>query len=267
MDMAIYLFCLARAGSLPELHMNGLSDGIPVVTKDFANISAVVSQVPLHEYCGESAESDLQTLTWVGPRALRHAEIIEKVRGYSPVLPSRFGTLFSSVQSLQELLESNSDTIESFLDAVSGKDEWAVKVLTSRTSIAEKLFSDRLACQSEDFENMPPGLRYFKERQLRTEVEKEIGVWLRDILTATATDLLRCSADWQQRAIHGTEEEGEQAQIANWAFLVDREAEEDFRSHISRANAENNQRGLFFEVSGPWAPYSFTPTLKIEDEE
>lgn len=267
MQTAFYLYCLTRAGSLPELQGDGLTDGVPLVTIDFADTSAVVSEVPLNEYCGESAESNLQNLAWVGPRALRHAEIIELVRSFSPVLPARFGTLFSSVESLQKLLEWNSHRIHQFLDAVSGKDEWSVKVLSSRDSIAARLFADRLARQSEAFDRMPPGLRYFKERQLKTAVEREVSGWVSEVLTACASELSQCSADWQKRDIRGAQEEREGVRVANWAFLVDRQAKEDFMSRISRANAENNQTGMFFDVSGPWPPYSFTPVLKMEDEE
>lgn len=267
MDTAIYLFCLARAGSLPELHVDGLSDGAPLLTKDFDNISAIVGEVPLNEYCGESGESNLQNLAWVGPRALRHAEIIELVRSHSPVLPSRFGTLFSSLESLQRLLERNSGKIDRFLDVVSGKDEWSVKVLASRAAITEKLLSEKIACQSETFASMPPGLRYFKERQLSTAVEKEVGGWLRDILKASADELTQCSVDWQTREILGAQDAGEMVIVANWAFLVDSEAEGDFKIRVARAKAKNNQNGLLFEVSGPWPPYSFTPMLKMEDEE
>lgn len=267
MEKAIYLFCLARAGSLPELHVDGLTDGAPLFRKDFADISAIVGEVPLNEYLGGPGESNLQNLAWIGPRALRHAEIIEFVRSYSPVLPSRFGTLFSSVESLQRLVERNLGKIEEFLDAVSGKDEWSVKVVSSKAAITEKLFSDRLASQSEIFAEMAPGLRYFKERQLRTAVEKEIGGWLRDVLTASAEELSRFSVDWQKRDLVGVQEDGEMARIANWAFLVDHEAEADFKNRITKANARNNESGLFFELSGPWPPYSFTPVLKMEDEE
>lgn len=267
METAIYLFCLARAGTLPELHENGLNDGAPLLTKDFANVSAVVSEVPLNEYCGESAENNLQDLAWVGPRALRHAEIIEFVRSYSPVLPSRFGTLFSSEESLKKLLEWNAGKIDRFLDAVSGNDEWSVKVVSSRASIVGKLFADKLAGQSEALAGMAPGLRYFKERQLRTAVEKEVGDWLRAILTAVATELTQCSEDWQKREIAGGQEEADMVIVANWAFLVDREVEEDFKRCLSRANAKHTRSGLLFEVSGPWPPYSFTPVLKMEDQE
>ncbi len=267
METAIYLFCLSRPGSLPEPDAEGLDDGAPLFTSEFADISAVISKVSLNEYCGDSAESNLQDLAWVGPRALRHAEIIESVRSRSPVLPSRFGTLFSSMESLRKLVERNAEKINRFLETVSGKDEWSVKVMSCKASLAEKLFSDRLADQSKELEEMAPGLRYFKERQLRSAAEKEVGAWLKKVLAASASELAGYSLDWRQREVSGAQRDGEKVGVANWAFLVDREAEDNFTRCTSRANMMHNKSGLFFEVSGPWPPYSFTPALKTEDEE
>lgn len=266
MDTAVYLFCLTPGGSLSESDVDCLGDGAALATSEVAHVAAVVSEVPLSEYCGESAESNLQDLAWVGPRALRHAEIIEWVRSRAPVLPSRFGTLFSSMESLQALLARNSSTINSFLDAVSGKDEWSVKVRWSKASLTEKLFTDRLADQAHELERMAPGLRYFRERQLRSTVEKEVGGWLNNVLTASATELARHSADWSKREILGTEKDKDRIVVANWAFLVDREKEDDFSACIVQANSEHDQNGIFFEVSGPWPPYSFTPALNSEHE-
>ncbi|MFH1114413.1 MAG: GvpL/GvpF family gas vesicle protein [Pseudomonadota bacterium] len=267
MEKALYLFCLARAGSLPELLPEGLNGGTPISTVNFGNISAVVSEVPLNEYSGDAAESNLQDLAWVGPRALRHAEIIESVASHVPVLPSRFGTLFSSKESLQQLMERNSGKIDTFFDAVWGKDEWSVKVLCSRALMVEKLISERLAGQSEALAEMNPGLRYFKERQLRTAVEKEFGARLRDTLSSCSAELARCSNECRQRKTSVSQEEGEMTRVADWAFLVDREAEEDFAECVNRANAEHNRIGLVFKASGPWPPYSFTPTLGMEEAE
>ncbi|MDQ7782304.1 MAG: GvpL/GvpF family gas vesicle protein [Desulfomonilaceae bacterium] len=267
METAVYLYCLTRARSLPELHMKGVNNGAPVVITDFGDIAAVVAEVPLSEYCGEAAEDNLQDLAWVGPRAIRHAEIIESVRGMAPVLPSRFGTLFSSMDGLKRLVELNMSKIETFLDAVSAADEWSVKVLSSRASFAEKLFSERLASQSEIFAGMAPGLRYFKERQLRSAVEKEVGARLSAVLTEAAGELSRCSEDRRKREIVDAQEEGGLVGVANWAFLVARKAEAEFKSVIERANAGHNSGGVFFQMSGPWPAYSFTPELTMEDGE
>ena len=56
-------------------------------------------QIRREEFAGPEAELNLQQLSWVGPRALRHEAVIEEVMASSPVLPARFGTLFSSAEA------------------------------------------------------------------------------------------------------------------------------------------------------------------------
>ncbi len=267
METAIYLFCLSRSGSLPALNAEGLHNGAPLFTSEVYDISAVVTEVPLDDFYGACAEKNLQDLSWVGPRALRHAEVIESVRSRSPVLPSRFGTLFSSMESLRKLVERNSETINRFLNTVSGKDEWSVKAMSCKASLTEKLFSDKLAALSNEWEEMAPGLRYFKERQLRSAAEKEVGTWVKRVLTTAANEFARHSVDWRQREVLEAQRQGDKVGVANWAFLVDREAVEGFTMCTSQANVTHNPSGLFFELSGPWPPYSFTPPLTTEDEE
>ena len=41
----------------------------------------------------------MEDLAWVAPRALRHEEVILTVMEQGPVLPVRFGTVFSSLDS------------------------------------------------------------------------------------------------------------------------------------------------------------------------
>jgi hypothetical protein len=50
--------------------------------------------------------------------------------------------------------------------------------------------------------------------------------------------------------------------VLNWAFLLPRMAVADFRRRVERANAQPQLKGLTFEVSGPWPPYSFCPVLE-----
>jgi hypothetical protein len=265
MGKAIYLFCLARPALLPELQMAGLDPDTPIFKEDLSNVTAVLCEVPLDEFSGPSAETRLQDLAWVGPRAVRHGEVIEHATQYSPVLPARFGTLFSSIESLRRLVKSNLAQINDFLDWVTDKDEWAVKVLLSRAEVRDRLVSEKFADQSEVLATLSQGMRYFKEQQIKAAVEKEIGSSMKAILKAATIQLTESSADWHRREVVFRAQEGSEVEtVANWAFLVDRTNEEDFKSQVYRANAEYSSFGLSFELSGPWPPYSFTPALGME---
>lgn len=265
MDTAIYLFCLARAAQLPELHMDGLERDTPLLKEDFSTVTALLCEVPLADFSGPSAESRLQDLAWVGPRAVRHGEVIEQVMGYSPVFPARFGTLFSSIDSLKKLLERNLDQVTDFLNWMTDKDEWAVKVLLSKAELKERLVSEKRAEQSGVLDSLPQGMRYFRERQISAAVENEIAGRIKDILKGAGNQFTESSVDWRRREIVFRAEEGSQIEtVANWAFLVHRTTEEDFKSRVQRADAENDSFGLSFQLSGPWPPYSFTPPLEME---
>lgn len=265
MEKGIYLFCLARGPLLPELHMDGLDRDSPLFKEDLSNVSALLCEVSLDEFSGPSAETRLQDLAWIGPRAVRHGEVIERIMQYSPVLPARFGTLFSSIDSLRRLLESNLEQINGFLDWVTDKNEWAVKVLLSRAEVMERLVSEKFANQSEVLASMSQGMRYFKERQIAAAVENEIGSWMKATLKAASTEFTETAADWRKREIVFRAQEGSELEtVANWAFLVDRTNEEEFKRRVDRANSDRNALGLSFQLSGPWPPYSFTPALEME---
>lgn len=264
MQKALYLFCVARAGLLPDLSVDGLCEGSTVLHEDFAGITAVCCEVPLDEFSGPSAESRLQDLTWVAPRALKHGEVIQRVMEYSPVLPARFGTLFFSAQSLRRLFERNISEIDEYLDRVADRDEWAVKGVMSRTKLRERLGSKKIARQQQLLSSIPPGMRYFKERQLMAEVDRDLGGWIKDLCRGVATRLTERSTDWHRRdiVVRSKEESGEET-FLNWAFLVDREQAGEFESRLLAVNQAYNPYGVHFDLSGPWPPYSFAPVLEM----
>lgn len=252
---------------MPPLEGTGISGDEILVRKDFSDIAAVVCEVPEEEFSGSFAEARLQDLEWVGPRAVRHEQVIEEVMRHSPVFPAPFGSLFSSVERLGSLVQSNIATINSFLDHVESKQEWSVKGLVSKAKGLDAIFYEKLEAVSESLSALSPGIRYVKERQIRSEAEKELAVWVKNACNGLANELMGLSASSKQRKIINlSREESDKQTVVNWAFLVGRSLVTDFLDQIERANARLNAKGLFFECSGPWPPYSFCPPLQAEPE-
>ncbi|MGB6064516.1 MAG: GvpL/GvpF family gas vesicle protein [Desulfomonilaceae bacterium] len=267
MTSALYLFCLARSGLVPSIEGTGINGTENLEAKDISNVTAVVCEVPAHEFSGSSAETKLQDLAWVGPRAVRHEQVIEEVMSYSPVLPARFGSLFSSVEALERLVNGNLPAISGFLDRVANGQEWAVKGFLSKTGALKAIVSDKIGEVSESLCSLTPGMRYFKERQIHAEAEKELAGWVREACKAVSDELISYSTSCRQRKIVGLDsEESDKQTVVNWAFLVDRSRVPDFLNRVEQANTRCNNRGLFFECSGPWPPYSFTPSLLADSE-
>ncbi|MDP8228518.1 MAG: GvpL/GvpF family gas vesicle protein [Candidatus Electryoneaceae bacterium] len=130
-ENTLYLYCLTYSG-VPVPEGVGVDGQSAIVVHEFNGIAVLMSVLPQEAFCGADAEARLQDLTWIAPRALRHEQVIEQVMSGAPVLPVQFGTLFRTLDSLQSVVQKNTEAIRQFLDETSEREEWSVKVLMSR---------------------------------------------------------------------------------------------------------------------------------------
>jgi hypothetical protein len=269
MEQGLYLFCLARFSCLPGLPLKGLGlDGrSPLLVTGFRDLAAVWSPVALEDFCGPEAAERLQDLTWIGPRIIRHQEVVAGVMRHSPVLPARFGTIFSSAANLEKVLHQRHDDIAVFLDRLTAQEEWAVKGMLDRPAAKARLFSLKLAQQTADLEGLAPGKRYFEEQRLRAACDQESSRWLQAVLRELWTDLRQYAAEVCERRLLSRGATGsDQDMVFNWAFLLPARAVDGFQARIREANALYRDCGLALEATGPWPPYSFCPVLELEPE-
>jgi hypothetical protein len=263
---ALYLFCFARSNLIGELEGSGVDGQHPLsVFRRFPNLCAVLSEVRLEDFCGGAAELRMQDLAWVGPRALRHEAVVEEVMRHSPVLPARFGTLFSSQERLAEFLDRHCAAISQFLERVAEQEEWSVRGLLDRRQAGHALTSASLAAQEAQLAALPPGTRYFREQRIRQASEKELSLWLDETYRQVASDLMKPASDFRELQVVPCErlESGIEV-VLNWALLLPRGATAAFRSRIDQLNANHARKGLVFGLSGPWPPYRFVPSLSME---
>lgn len=260
----VYLFCFACPAVLPAIGGPGLEDTRAVFCEVAGGGVAVVGPVNVEEYCGPESEANLRDLAWMAPRAFHHEMVIERVMRSSPVLPARFGTIFASPESLERFLAKHHLAISGFLDSIAGKEEWAVKVFLER-SRAEK----RLLEADDRFLRLPssPGSRYMQLQRLRAEAGRAVASWAATVVQAIGKELEREAADVRKmklRVLDAPEKTFEE--IANWAFLLRRETVEHFRERVEQVGARYREQGVHLEVSGPWPPYNFCPSLGDDEE-
>ncbi len=229
-------------------------------------VTAILRKVSLDEYCGPSAESRIKDLAWIGPRACRHQNIIERVMCHSPVVPARFGTIFSSINRLEDLLKVHGKTILNCLDHVADKQEWAVKGLIDMARAKQKLVSEIIAEEAQHFASLRPGARYFQEKRIHNHAGSELKRRLKEIYKEIADDLSVLASDVYPGRLLSKDASGtDMDMFMNTAYLVPLNCVKDFHARVDRANAVCAKNGLVFELSGPWPPYSFCPCFETED--
>jgi hypothetical protein len=257
----IYLFCFGHLPFTLAETDRGLDDSQPLIQWAFRRVAAVCCAVSLDDFCGPAAEARMREVAWVGPRALRHQQVVERVMRHSPVLPCRFGTLFSSLVPLASLLETHHLSIARFLNDVSNKEEWAVKgfVDPARAEAwlraTDPAFVERGQRLAE-----APGRRYFQEKQLHADVRKQARSWARGAARLVHDAIAPWAVAVRSLPLATCAGSGREL-FLNCSLLLRHDKVADFRACLERLNAEHTQRGVALELSGPWPPYSFSPSL------
>jgi len=260
---AVYLYCLAKSDLLPAVDGIGVDGRNALFLHRSEGIAAVLSVVHLDEFFGPRAESSMKDISWVGPRAVLHETVVEQVMRHSPVLPAGFGTVFSSLEGPRNLMKTHRDTICRFLEWAAGKEEWALKALVDRRKAKDELVSEGLRREVRYLNSLFPGKRYFEERRIRNEAEKELDGHLQEVCQKILSELKSSTFDARERKVLPVSADGMET-AANWALLVPRAEVSALQARIDRANVDCAKKGLVFQMSGPWPPYSFCPSLGSE---
>ena len=262
MSTGIYLFCLTPETTLPELKGTGIDGLHPLLTEAIGDVAAIFSEVALEDFAGPEAQDRMEDLTWIGPRALRHEEVIMDVMEVGPVLPVRFGTVFSSLDAMKEPLRRHRAILSEFFRETAGKKEWAFRGYVNMPQARAQVLAERLAAEKEQLAGLTPGKRYFLEQRIKDAVNKEMASRLKGLGNQIVTSLQDLSAAFHERRLLAKEVTGrEEEMFFHGAFLVRDASMEDMQRLLSDWNAAHQDAGLLLELSGPWPPYHFAPVL------
>lgn len=261
---ATYLYCFARSGAVGGLKSPGVDGRSGVAAICTANISAICSQAPLEEFHSDPVWDREPDPQWLLPRARRHEAVIEEVMARSPVLPVRFGALFSSPFAVQALMARQASQIDRFLEYAAEKQEWAVKgYLSAKTAKAWLLEARPSWALHRRALAASPGKRYFQEKQLDAAAQREIEQWGRRA-SAEVLDALH-GIDFEAKSLkpQPSQLSGKADEMAmNLAFLVTSDRVEEFRAQVDSIASRYARRGLRLECTGPWPPFSFCPAFE-----
>jgi hypothetical protein len=252
---ALYLYTVTRADH-EAVDGPGIDDR-PLHRVRHDPFVATVSVVDRVDWVGEQSEEHMQSLSWVGPRAYRHEQVVEAVMAEAgPVFPARFGTLYSGPEGLKEALDTHRDPLVSFFESIEGAEEWAVKGLLDRETAKAHLAGEAPA-EAES------GTAYLQRRKQVQDAEAELDDWLDDTAEALLEPLDELVAETRVLPVRGNA--GREAEVAfNWAFLVPRSQVDAFRAEVERREQEYEAYGLTLDLTGPWPPYNFRPSLQDE---
>lgn len=248
MDEAVYLYCFTLPG-LPAPAGPGVDEQRPILVHTHGGIAAVVAGVRVGDFTGEQGESHLRDIAWLGPRALRHAAVVEQAMAAGPVFPLPFGALFSGWVALDQAIEDRAAEITDSLRRVADCQEWSVEGTLDRQQAVTFLLKEGL--QSGRFQ-LPEaaGRRHLEEQKLRRNLAAELNGWLEQRFLAMQQELAGLSRESRSRRLL-------EERILHWAYLVPAHQSEAFRRTVSAMTDLHAASGLRLRLTGPWPPYTF----------
>jgi hypothetical protein len=253
----------SRPGA-PVLGAVGIDEQEAPFIWSYGGATAILSRVGRTVFCGATAEANLQDLAWLEPRVRRHQAVLEQVMSSAPVLPARFGTLFSSLEALARFMARHQTIIADGLARVAGQQEWALKGLLDRAQ-AETSLWQRAQAEDQTPPASSPGLAYLRDQRCRVKARQELGACLDRASRTLLSELAPLATDACERRLLSREATGaDQEMVLNWAFLVPEHAAAALAERVRQANAHAALPGLAFALSGPWPPFSFCPALEAD---
>jgi len=244
------------------LDLEGVEEGSRVTVLACGGIDAIVSGVPRESYEASRDESSPAELEWVVPRALRHDHVVRTAASRAPVLPARFGAVFSSEEAIARLVTYHENTIIEFIDLITGKAEWSVRAWYDPEAAADQLLAADPGLAARHA-RLPAssGARFFAEKRLREDARAAARGAARAAARAVRAGL--ASSDVCEVSLRRPDPSGREM-ILNLACLLD-----DSQAACQLATARDlalaaGPPGLEFEADGPWPAFHFCPALNLD---
>lgn len=229
--MAWYVYGITLTTGRPTVTVTGAVGlhGADVVLQGNGDVCVVASAVPPD--APDLRDADVQEAL----EAVRcHDEVLLALSRTHPVLPVRFGTVLADREAIADLLTSRGDQFREALEAVTGTDEWVIRVDAESIDDAP-----------DDEEGLSPGHAFFAKRKAMARARADA----REAATARAGELHgRLSA--LARRVHPLPVR-EPATLTRTAYLVDREVADSFVAAAESAS------GVRIGVQGPLPPFRF----------
>jgi hypothetical protein len=258
-DELLWAYCVA--GAPPSATVVGVR-ARPVRTGGAGDIRALVSEVPCAEFAEDALRQNLNDLQWLAEVARAHEGVLERVLRDTTIVPLRLCTIFESDAGVERMLEQERDALANALAVLSGREEWGVKLLVDRSTLARVVeeTSDEAAALRAEMEGKSEAGAYLTRRRLERLVRDSA-----DQLAAAAADELKAMLatrvlDVVTRPPQNPQLSGHTgAMLLNAACLVDQGDVARLRGVASEFEQQHAQLGAHVELTGPWPPYNFVP--------
>jgi len=247
-QMAVYLYCIAEGR--PIAAGERLRPCRRIFSIAHQDLLGVASRVPLGEFGEEALHARLQDADWLEREVRGHERVIEKVMESRTVLPLKFCTIFLTEEKVRAFLERDQDEFRRALVRLRGREEWEVKMYCEPACPPGAQASETAAALSGREYLMQKGAAQLAAREADIEAHRQAQRTL-EVLTG-------CVEEMQLRPLAAGQPRGIAKLVLDAVCLLAKPQFTVLRSRLDGLGNEVADKGLRFQLSGPWPPYHFS---------
>ncbi|KZZ83312.1 MULTISPECIES: GvpL/GvpF family gas vesicle protein [Bacillaceae] len=271
MSKLIYLYGLvpteeAAAAAVPSFKgFDQEHDGYSI---EFGSVTAVICELDPAEYSEEQIKEKVNEMEWLHEKAFHHHEMLMMLEKSYTLIPTKFCTIYSSLESLTETVNQYQERMLELFRYLEGKEEWNVKIYSDDSQMRESFAENNptVLAKKEEIAQLPPGRQYFEKRKLEQLVDREMELEKNRICEQIHEDLVPYSDDSTIKKTWSQDVTGRDEQMCwNSVYLLPKDQIAQFKEKIQLAAEAHQESGWKFEPTGPWPPYHFANLLAGEE--
>jgi hypothetical protein len=258
----LWAYCVLRAGEPLPHDAAGVGSAGSLERVETRDLAAIVSRVPLAEFGAEPLRENLNDLAWLERVARDHEAVLDRALAHSTIVPLRLCTIYESEQSVRDMLEREHDSLVQALDALTGRQEWGVKLIADGDllSDAARSQSAEAAALEDELGGRTGGGAYMLRRRLERHVRDAVDSLGAELADEVHAALQAAAVDAVVLPPQNPELSGHQGMmLLNGAYLVDAEHVDALRELVAQLEERHRALGAQLELTGPWPPYNFLP--------
>jgi hypothetical protein len=262
------LCCCQYAFAQPDCRVQEIGPGVdPRFAVELIRegpIAALTSRVGLDQFSPERLQGKTaEDIQWLGKIAARHNEIVCQAAASSAVVPVRLGTVFHSRDSLRAMLLRCRSTVAKFLEQLGNRQEWGIKLYLEKRRL-EPIPGHHGPPAPHYLEPQRSGTAYLTQKRAQLDSRRELRASVHQTIQNVEQRLAgkaehSCRIRNLPSDLTGRAEE----MVYNAAFLLPSSAEASWLETVQATSHDVRGKGLVLEVSGPWPPYHFCPSLEL----
>ncbi|MEU6093432.1 GvpL/GvpF family gas vesicle protein [Streptomyces sp. NPDC047079] len=260
-EQLCYAYAVVESSAPLELAgVRGVADA-PVTLVRSGPVAAAVSPVPWEGFSEAALKAGLEDLDWLEATARAHHFVIENLAARTTVLPLRLATVYLDETRVRQMLDERQADLTAMLDRLADHVEWGVKVYAEVPPASSPAPSPAASSPApSEPADADPGRAYLRRRRHQRQAREDAWRVAEEAVRRTERQARGLAVE---RTRHRPQQGGlarvPGENVANDAYLVPRRLSEEFRTRM--LHAADGLPGVRVDVTGPWAPYSFTAPL------